>query len=262
MAPTKTYFPNGQLECEGFINGELQVSSWTFYHENGNVFSKGQYDNNGNPIGIWTEFYENGQIKYEAISPRGNCFSFHDENLEILNYWTVDGIQIISDGYGRLITYFDNGNIQHISYWSNKLKNGTLQEFYETGQLKIERNYIAGKIEGFGKVFYANGLLHSEYYYVNGKNNGKYYEWYENGQLAEEGEYLNDDYSELNFWEEDGTQILKDGTGKTIRKYGATDGDIYEQYFDGGKMIGEKKIASVFFGEFIPKANKNDKQNY
>lgn len=258
MTPTKTHYPNGQLECEGFINGEVQVGNWTFYHENGKVFSKGQYDNNGNPIGIWTEYYDNGQIKYEAISSQGNWFSLDSDNLEIINYWTEDRIPLIVDGNGKLTTYFDNGNIQHISYWTSKLKNGTLQEFYENGQLNIERNYKDGIKEGFGKVFYNNGNLHSEHCYQNGKDIGQYKEWYENGQLSEEGEFINGDYFLINFWTEEGEQILKDGTGKAIRKYGATGGDIYEQLFDKGKMTSEKKVAGVKYGQFIPDTNQQN----
>ncbi|OFY50830.1 MAG: hypothetical protein A2W85_18765 [Bacteroidetes bacterium GWF2_41_31] len=258
MTATKTYYPNGQVECEGFVNEELQVGNWTFYHENGKLFSKGQYDNNGNPIGLWTEYYENGLIKYEAISPQGNYFSLDSDNLEIVTYCSEDGIPLIVDGNGKLKIYFDNGNIQHISHWTNKLKNGILQEFYESGQLKLERNYKDGKKEGLGKVFYDNGNLHIEHYFINGNDTGKYREWYENGQLSEEGEYRNREYFIINFWTENGMQILKDGTGKVIRKYGATDGDIYEQYFEQGKMSGEKKVSGMTYGQFIPdKNNKN-----
>jgi antitoxin component YwqK of YwqJK toxin-antitoxin module len=188
MRPTITHYPNGQLECEGFVNGEIQVGSWTFYHESGKVFSKGQFDDSGNPIGVWTEYYENGQIKYEAISSQGNCFSLDNDNLEIINYWTEDGTPLIVDGNGKLTTYFDNGNIQHISYWTEKLKNGTFQEFYENGQLKIEREYKDGVKDGIGKVFSENGTLIYEYYYLNGEPIGKVREWYESGQIAEEGE--------------------------------------------------------------------------
>ncbi|RZK14130.1 MAG: hypothetical protein EOO43_16800, partial [Flavobacterium sp.] len=142
MTPIKTHYPNGQLECEGFINGEIQVGSWKFYHDNGKLFSKGQYNEDGNPVGVWTEFYDNGQIKYEAISPQGNCFSLDSDHLEIINYWTEDGISLTVNGNGKLIFNFQNGNIQHISNWTNKLKEGTLQEFHENGQLKFEKNYF------------------------------------------------------------------------------------------------------------------------
>ena len=252
MTPTKTYYPSGQLESEGFVNGKVQVGTWTFYHENGKVFSKGHYDDHGRPAGVWTEYYNNGQIKYEAISSQGNWFSLDADNLEMINYWTAEGIPLIVDGEGKLTTYFDNGNIQHVSYWRNRLKNGTLQEFYESGQLNIEREYKEGVKDGIGKVFSENGTLVYEYYYLNGHLSGIVREWYPNGQLAEEGEYIDGEYLIQNFWTEAGIQILKGGTGKVLRMYGATGGDVYEQYFDKGKMTSEKKVAGVSYGPFIP----------
>jgi antitoxin component YwqK of YwqJK toxin-antitoxin module len=258
MTPTKTHYPNGQLECEGFLNGEVQVGNWTFYYENSNVFARGQYDHNGKPIGIWTEYYENGQIKYEAISTQGNWFSLDADDLEIINYWNEDGIPLIVEGEGKLTTYFDNGNIRHISYWTNKLKDGTLQEFYESGQLSIEREYRGGFKDGVGKVFSEKGTLIYEYFYVKGQPIGKVKEWYESGQIAEEGEYINGEYLIQNFWTETGEQILKDGRGKAIRKYGAGGYDVYEQYYDKGKMTSEKKIAGVTCGQFIPDTNEQN----
>ncbi len=252
MTPTKSYYTSGQLEYEGFINGEIQVGHWTFYHENGKVFSKGEFDEKGLPIGIWTEYYESGQIKYEAISPQGNLFSLDSNNLEIINYWTENGKPLIVDGNGKLLIHFENGNIRHKSYWNNKLKNGTLQEFYENGQLNIEKNFKDGLKNGIGKVFSKNGTIICESYYLNGKPIGKLTEWYESGQIAEEGEYINGEYVVNNFWSESGEQLLIDGTGTAVRIYGATDGDIYEQHFDNGKMLCEKKIAGVTYGQFIP----------
>jgi antitoxin component YwqK of YwqJK toxin-antitoxin module len=259
MKAIKTYYQNGQIECEGFLNGDLKVGKWSFYHENGKVFSNGQYGDNGNPIGVWIEYYDNGQIKYEAISSQGNWFSIDADNLEILNYWNEDGIPLIVDGEGKLSIYFANGNIQQVSYWTNKLKNGTLQEFYESGQIKINREYKDGVKDGTGKVFLENGTLSYENYHLKGKPIGKVREWYENGQIAEEGEYINGEYLVHNFWTESGDQILKDGTGKAIRKYGTTGLDIYEQHYDKGKMTIEKKIASIVYGKFIP--NKNEKND-
>jgi uncharacterized protein len=256
MTPTKTHYPNGQLECEGFVSGEVQVGNWTFYHENGNVFSRGQYEN-GKPIGIWTEYYENGQIKYEAISMQGNWFSLDSDNLEIINYWNEDGIPLIVDGEGKLTTYFDNGNIQHISYWINKLKTGTLQEFYQSGQLNVEREYNEGVKDGIGKVFSENGTLTYECFYMKGQPIGKVREWYESGQISEDGEYINGEYFINSFWTEAGEQILKDGKGKAIRKYGAGGYDIYEQDFDKGIMTSEKKISGATYGQF--KADTNEK---
>jgi antitoxin component YwqK of YwqJK toxin-antitoxin module len=68
MTPIKSYHPNGLIEAEGFLVNNIQVGDWTFYYDNGQIFTKGQFDISGTPVGIWTEYYLNGQKKYQAIS--------------------------------------------------------------------------------------------------------------------------------------------------------------------------------------------------
>jgi hypothetical protein len=47
MTPIKSYYPNGHLEVEGFLIDNVQVGDWRFYHDNGKIFTRGQFDNNG-----------------------------------------------------------------------------------------------------------------------------------------------------------------------------------------------------------------------
>ena len=240
MEAIKSYYPNGKLICEGFLNDKVQVGDWTFYYKNGSVFSKGRFDNSGVPTGIWKEFYESGKIKYEAISSQGNSLSLRDDDLKILNYWKKDGTQLVIKGKGILTTYFDNGNIKHTSHWQDNLKNGILKEFYESGSFKSEKTYKDGVSDGEGKLLFENGNIACKYFYQKGKPIGEWNEWYENGQKMEEGEYVDNEYLITNFWTEDGLQTLKEGKGKTIRKEGTA--DIYEQHYEGGKMLSEKRI--------------------
>ena len=125
-------------------------------------------------------------------------------------------------------TYFPDGRLETECPLINGMRHGTFVRYYKNGRLAIESNYRKGTHEGSWK------------------------EWYENGQLAEVGRHVKGRYHVSHFWTEDGKQLLKDGTGMVIRKYGATGGDVYEQYFENGEFKGEKKIASVGYGPFIP----------
>ena len=125
--------------------------------------------------------------------------------------------------------------------------------YYPDGQIKQEYETINGIKHGKLTLYFKNGRIKIESNYVQGQPEGIYKEWYENGQLAEEGENVNGDYFVKNFWDENGEQLLKDGNGKTIRKFGFSQGDIYEQYFVNGEFTGEKKIEGVTYGKFIPK---------
>jgi antitoxin component YwqK of YwqJK toxin-antitoxin module len=242
MIPMKSYHPNGNIEAEGFLIENVQVGKWTFYHENGQLFTEGEFDNNGNPVGVWTEYYLNGQKKYEAISEQRNSFSISNNNLQILNYWTDDGEHIIKDGKGTLIIFFDNGNVKQTSVWSGNMKNGMLKEFYQNGKIKIESYYKEGVRSGESKIFHENGHLYIVCYYDDGKATGQYKEWYENGQLCETGFYKNEKYFIDSFWDDSGTQRLYNGTGYVIRKQVADQLDIYKQDFENYIMTKETRL--------------------
>ena len=102
------------------------------------------------------------------------------------------------------------------------------------------------------KTYHSNGQLNLEYETFNGLPQGLWKEYYENGQLAEEGEYVEGKYYVKNFWSESGEHLLVNGTGKTIRRFGVSQSEVYEQYFEKGKFIREKKIYSVSYGKFKP----------
>ena len=242
MTPIKSYHPNGILEVEGFLIDNVQVGNWIFYHENGQVYTKGQFDNNGISSGVWTEYYLNGQKKYEAISEQGNWFSLYNDNLQILNYWTEQGELLICNGQGTLTTYFDNGKLQHKSIWVDNLKNGLLREFYDDEKVKIEWNFKNGVRDGDAKIFHPNGNLYIHCFYNNGKSVDSYKEWYKNGQLCEEGFYKNEKYFIDNFWDDTGTQRLFKGNGYVIKKEGADELDIYKQDFANYIMTKETRL--------------------
>lgn len=142
---------------------------------------------------------------------------------------------------GDLKTYYPNNNIKEITPLSNGKVNGIFKSFYENGNPKEEINYRDGEVTGEKVEYYENGnkklsisksdnpkgLLHSKFYengnlkstetYIS-KNDrdGKWIQYFSNGQMKSETEFINKKFFVQNCWKEDGTQILKDGTGLYI----------------------------------------------
>ena len=65
------------------------------------------------------------------------------------------------------------------------------KEFYPSGKLKSEQNYISGKLEGIGKGYYESGKLQWEETYKNGKLEGIAKGYYESGKLQAEANFKN-----------------------------------------------------------------------
>ncbi|MCK5215377.1 MAG: hypothetical protein KAR05_08500 [Candidatus Omnitrophica bacterium] len=66
---------------------------------------------------------------------------------------------------------------------------GVYRELYKNGQLKLERSYKDGKLDGFFRTYYEDGRLHQEKNFVNGELNGPYMAYDEDGSIFFEINY-------------------------------------------------------------------------
>ena len=61
----KSYFPDGQLKAEGWLEGSQKTEFWIFYHPNGKVAAKGHYKSD-KMHGYWHFYRHNGEIEKEG----------------------------------------------------------------------------------------------------------------------------------------------------------------------------------------------------
>jgi antitoxin component YwqK of YwqJK toxin-antitoxin module len=148
--------------------------------------------------------------------------------------------------------YYDSGLLRAEGLVKGNLKQRKWMFYFESGKIEMEIEYKNGIEEGQFKRWYTNGNLEVESFYVGGIIDGYWREYYEDGKIKEIGEYKSGEYIPIDFWDERGTQLLKNGTGKKIEKFGYLELDIFEQYFENGKFIKEAKISSARYGGFTP----------
>jgi len=142
-------------------------------------------------------------------------------------------------------------------FLENGKKEGVWNYFYDTGELKQETEYSDGIENGLYKFFSKDGALLIISTHRNGLLNGEWTEYYEDGRLKEIGYYNDNEYSPMDFWDNEGNQILKNGTGKKIEEYGSTLlVDVYEQYYNEGQFVKEIKIQGYKVLGFSPKDKK------
>ena len=145
-------------------------------------------------------------------------------------------------------------------YFNNKKMNGI--GYDRKGNILYKLN---NSINGKGKEYYSSGKLIFEGEYLNGKRNGKGREYARNGNLKFEGEYLNDlkwngkgyNSDSLNDVE---FEEFKNGKG-LIKEYDIDGRLIFEgEYFNEQKNGKGKEYAwngqIIFEGEYL-----NDKRN-
>lgn len=71
-----------------------------------------------------------------------------------------------------IITYFQNGKVESITYLNKSIREGRFILYYENGNIKEERNYQNDKVTGTVKLYYPNGKLKEIFNIEDGKRDG------------------------------------------------------------------------------------------
>ena len=205
---TKSY-PSGQLEYEAALVDGKQNGLTREWHENGQLESEATYVD-GEKNGLGRYWSENGQLLSEItyVDGRQNGLS---------RYWYVSGEFKCEDRYvDGILTglprdfhesdqrIVDRSLLQELDgliYAPNQSEpfTGYVTEYYSSGQLRHEIEYVDGKLNGLSRGWYESGRYRFEQNHVNGKFHGLLRYWQNSGRLTEDkvyvdGEIVTDNY--------------------------------------------------------------------
>ena len=234
----KEYYDNGCLKFEGKYKNGKRNGKGKEYDINEELIFKGEYLN-----GLKWNGKGYNTIETEIINGNGYITIFHKLKPKILKFEgkLING-EINGEGkeyniYGKLIF---KGEYLNGLKWNGKgynnieteiiNGNGKIKEYYQLNPkiLKLEGEYIKGKLNGEFKEYYDNGKLKYEGKYLNNQKNGMGKEYYDNNKLKYIGNYLNG---------------IKNGKGKEFNKKGII---IYKGEYLNGKRSGKGKEYDRF----------------
>jgi len=81
-----TFYPNKQMQMQGAYKNNLRDGKWTYWHENGKLWSEGFFKA-GKSDGKRTTYFDNGKVRYTGFYKEDNRvgkWSFYDENGRLL----------------------------------------------------------------------------------------------------------------------------------------------------------------------------------
>jgi len=255
---TTTYkYPSGKKQSKGLLIGDEMEGKWTFWYENGNVnsvqyFKNGKEDStwtwwnedgsilktgnykNGVSHGKWTFYYPSGQVEAEEI--------YLDNRLTGKTIsWYKNG-QKSSEGYflrnlpdREWKFWYENGQLYEEGNYKSGQRLGNWLSYYENGSKMLLTQYVdtTGLIIDFWNkngeqlvsngngdytTYFDNGTKESEGAVRAGKMVGIWKFWNEIGKLTEVGKYTEKNYELLQFWNTDGKQQIKNGSGYLVTK--------------------------------------------
>ncbi|MFK7770655.1 MAG: DUF4375 domain-containing protein [Saprospiraceae bacterium] len=213
-----------ELDDDYYDLNELTIKKLeTFIRKNPNEFC---VDESGDAFdmsysGLCQTFFPNKKIKEEFYLIEGIIDGTFTSYFEIgglnekIEY--VKGVQT-----GEKEVYFENGKIKESAKILTDLKQLEITTFYDNGNpKKLQHQKIeTEKRIGVYKEWHSNGQLKESGTYISDyERDGEWLEFYEDGSKKMEAEFKNGDFLIHDFWDKDGSHILKNGTGLYINEY-------------------------------------------
>ena len=147
-------------------------------------------------IELYSEYINDNQYVYyknyntiiimKKITDDFKCLSeiqpkkYHSDSLKVIIMFNItDPYKLVPQ-----ITKYKINELTETNYYKNIQEAYTLnQEYYESGQLWEECNFINNKLNGICQEYYESGQLNTECNFINNKRNGLYQEYYDLGML-------------------------------------------------------------------------------
>ncbi|MCU0433134.1 MAG: tetratricopeptide repeat protein [Bacteroidia bacterium] len=178
-----TYHANGRIESKGDYKDDMRHGFFKFFHSNGQLSSKGwyQYDErqsewvsyNGGGVMTGKQYFLNG-------GNFGNQYYYDNKGRMVEN-------NFVREGWMRYSHFYDSTGTNIIyTYRYDSLKyKGEMRLPYpnSNGKLRIEQNYLNGRIAGTAYSYFIDGSKQSERPVQNGDDEGLYKAYYLSGQL-------------------------------------------------------------------------------
>ncbi len=176
-----------------------------------------RYDSLGRKHGLWREYYDNGQIKWEATYSHGKLNGYYKEYnrygalVKFLRYRNGQLIKEAPDvkekqqGRLRMVEkYYPDGRLKYTGAYSNTIPVG-IHRYYDTSGrviravwyndlgVKIGQGRVdtAGRKTGTWVLFYENGDTMAVGHYQNDLRTGTWKFFYKNGAVEQIGNYHN-----------------------------------------------------------------------
>ncbi|TDP01455.1 antitoxin component YwqK of YwqJK toxin-antitoxin module [Flavobacterium sp. 245] len=213
--PFQTFYADGKVSTEGFMNENSISNDKYIYNQNGNVASIEHYVNayitNRKTFGpnekLENDFdYKNKTGKFSLSFNNGVSI----ENFEMKN-GVLNGKAISQDKYKNIM--------KDAQYVNGKLHNA-YKKYGPTGALLLDQNYYCGKLNGLSKQFDFVGNLRLTEEYSFGNENGKTTRYFNNKSKMMESSLLNESREgETTYYNQKGEPLVIIGYENNMPQY-------------------------------------------
>lgn len=170
---------------EGQYENDEPAGKWKHYYVDGALESEGEYID-GLKQGDWITYYKSGAI--ETISP------YVDGDIEGVEKWFYqeDLHEAEPRSESKPSTFgWRQGPLHRTFMHVNDKAHGPFREYFQSGALKVEGNYVERQKRGVWREYHENGNLYSVGEMHGSTRIGLWKFYYEDGSFKRDYDYKN-----------------------------------------------------------------------
>ena len=239
----KEYYPDGKVKIKATYNDENKPEGvWREYNEEGEVEKSFIYKNGivigagiiteqGEKVGAWKEYFDNGILKGEGYYDkdlRVGPWIYYHQNGEIEQQGIYDSL---GRPEGEWNWYYSSGILHRKEHFKEGIPDGLLTEYDRLGKVILQGSYWKGLEDG--KWIYELGDHREEGEYIDGMRDGQWKSYYASGNIKFEGKFIEDNPHGEHIWYWDNGKIKQKGSYIMGRKHG----DWTTYNYDGSPFL-------------------------
>lgn len=209
-------YENGIEIPETILTDTTKANVLNDFYIDGTIKKSGAY-RGGLPVGIHKEFNEKGDIISSAE---------YDDYGNLIGNGIVDGTNL-KQGYWK--EFYSSGELKAEGEYLNNKRNKEWKFYFKSGKIEQSGIYKKGKPNGLWKWIYENGQTEREENFSNGKEDGQLLEYYDDGKIKTKGNYI--DGAEEGEW----FYHIGDHTEEGSYNAGLMEG-TWKHYYENGKI--------------------------
>lgn len=182
LQSVESYFETGKIQEQQSFFRSVPNGEHTRYHPNG-IKAYSVHYVQGKKNGLESTYSDKGEVLAEGNWKQGVPYGRHF--VKDIN-GTLRYVAVYSE-LGKLEEPIKEYTAQGALFSEYDPNVGTYKEWYTSGKMKREFNYLTGKksencFDGEQKEYYPNGKLFIQTFFSKGLENGEHKEWYEDGK--------------------------------------------------------------------------------
>jgi antitoxin component YwqK of YwqJK toxin-antitoxin module len=186
----KVKYETGSIKYTAFFKDNKPVGEMRRYFEDNTIKAILRFDASG--VKTFAKlYYQSGPLAAEGTYVN----SFKDSTWKYYSYYTQKHTR--SETYnlgklnGKVLSFYNNGNIAEEVSWKNGIKEGSWKKYYEDGTIMMYTVFSDNKRTGAFIFNYPDGKPEWNGKYINDKMEGKWVHFKPNGEVETSIEYVN-----------------------------------------------------------------------